>query len=283
MRPTRRQFLISAAALPFAGLAAAAQGNPPMLRVITYNILACAAFPERRDNRERLRRFRRQVAERIALELALYAPDIVTFQESPAESVVAEIAEKLDMAHAYFPGGFPGAVLSRHPIVDSNNCPMPGGQPRPEDCFTRHWGSAVIETPQGKLLLHSAHLHPQDHAVRMREAAYMIEAMGTAIAGEAPMLLMGDLNHPPETPEYGLWTAAGLEDSFLSAGTGSRASYSSVRPREAIDYIWAGGALRGKAVSCRVLHEGAFRNNPEDPGSLALSDHLPVMAEFSFS
>ncbi len=39
--------------------------------------------------------------------------------------------------------------------------------------------------------------------------------------------------------------------------------------------------LAERLRECRVLYEGAFRTNPDDPRSFALSDHIPVMASFA--
>lgn len=249
-----------------------------MLRTITYNVFGGAAFPAHRHNHDILMTFRKQLPGRIALELALYQPDIVTLQECPSEPFAYEIAERLDFSHAYFPGGWNGALLSRFDIVESRNCPLPAGTARPEECFTRHWGSATLDLPSGPLRVCTAHLHPEDHAVRMREIDLMLEVIAPWLAAGDPLLLQGDLNHLDVTPEYARWGAAGLEDAFLAAGEGERESWSSLRPRQALDYVWAGGSLRGRARHCRTLGEGAFCPHANDPASLALSDHFPVLA-----
>jgi endonuclease/exonuclease/phosphatase family metal-dependent hydrolase len=252
-----------------------------MLRTITYNVFGGDAYPAHRHNQDILARFRSQLPERIALELALYEPDIVTFQECPSEGFADDVAARLDMHHAYFPGGWSGAVLSRYPILESENCPLPAGTTRPPECFTRHWGRAMLESPTGPLHLYSAHLHPEHHDTRMAEISVMLEVMQPHIHGPAPLLLQGDLNHIDTTPEYHRWAAAGLQDAFAQAGEGERESWSSLAPRQALDYIWAGGTLRNHATHCRTLNEGAFRPHTGNPASLALSDHLPVLAVFS--
>lgn len=251
-----------------------------MLRTITYNVFGGAAYPEHRHNHDILMTFRKQLPERIALELALFNPDVVTFQECPSEPFAYEIAERLEMNHAFFPGGWNGALLSRFDIGSSRNCPLPESASRPPECFTRHWGIATLHTPEGPLRVCTAHLHPEHHDTRMREIDLMLEVISPWLeAGEA-VLLQGDLNHLDVTPEYSRWGAAGLEDAFLVAGEGERESWSSLRPRQALDYIWAGGSLRGRARHCRTLGEGAFRPHTDDPASLALSDHFPVFAIF---
>lgn len=41
------------------------------------------------------------------------------------------------------------------------------------------------------------------------------------------------------------------------------------------------GPISKRLKSAKVLFEGAFRTNPDDPTSYALSDHVPVLAVFS--
>src|SRR5262249_38212110 len=111
---------------------------------IAYNILECQGWTAQKDT-EKKGPFAAQVARRIALELSLYDPSIVNFSESPAESVIAEIARLMGMNYVFFPSGekWPGALLTKWTILESRNCPVSGGE-RPKDLFTRHWGMARL-------------------------------------------------------------------------------------------------------------------------------------------
>lgn len=71
-----------------------------------------------------------------------------------------------------------------------------------------------------------------------------------------------------------------MTDSFAAKGVGALFTYTSPKPAVRIDYIWVGGSLAGRLREARVLNEGAFRVDPADPTSFALSDHLPVTAVF---
>ncbi|HOC55492.1 MAG TPA: endonuclease/exonuclease/phosphatase family protein [Verrucomicrobiota bacterium] len=285
---TRREFLMAAAAagaarmiMP-AGLAFAA-GQAPRLRTITYNILRCRGYSVKPEAKPFLKAAEPQVPTRLALELALYEPDIVSFQEAPPREVVASIANQLRMKFAFFSGGWNGAVLSRHEIAGPQNCPLVSWQERPEDLFTRHWGRAVIRAPGGEIQFFSAHLHPSDASVRAREVAEMLKVMGPSLKTGERVVLQGDLNHRPNGPEYPRWVQAGLVDIFAkvkAAGT-SDCSVTSVQPVGRIDYVWASAPLANRARECRILFERAFRTNPDDPLSVALSDHVPVMADFT--
>ena len=108
----------------------------------------------------------------------------------------------------------------------------------------------------------------------------MLAAMKEDIESGRPMILQGDLNHTPEGPEYQRWVDAGLQDCFAAKGAGQPLTFPSTTPRIRIDYVWTHGALPAPLRECRVLFEGAFRTNPDDSKSVALSDHVPVLAEF---
>jgi endonuclease/exonuclease/phosphatase family metal-dependent hydrolase len=264
--------------------------NPASLRVITYNILAARGYPETKDNRERLQEARGKMLERLALELELYRPDIVSLQESVSQDLASQLAEIMGFQHVWFPpgwpgntrypGGFPGTILTRFEILESENAPVESGS-RPEDLFTRHWGRARLRVGTEDISFFSAHLHPSNPEVRKREVTEILKVMRPDLTAGRSILFQGDLNHTPEKEEYRRWAEAGLVDAFAASGEGSGLSVPSTAPRGRIDYIWAHGPLAQRLVSCRTLFEGAFRTNPDDPRSFALSDHLPVLAEFS--
>lgn len=251
------------------------------LRTITYNILACKGYPETEANRALLSRAKLRMAERLALELTLYSADIVTFQESPSEVMVAAIAKAMGQHYTYFPGGFPGAIITPHRIVESQNCPLTAGE-RPTDLFTRHWGRAVLEVNGRTLKLYSAHLHPSNPDFRAREVTEALAVMSKDLQGPDAMLFQGDLNHRPDGPEYPRWSEAGFVDAFRRTGDASELTFPSTTPVQAIDYVWANPVLAKSLRAARVLFEGGFRTNPSDSRSFALSDHLPVFAEFAW-
>lgn len=252
------------------------------LRTITYNVLQCSGWPKS-IAKERLGEFSAQLPQRYAMEFALYQPDIITFQEGPVESVVQEIAKLLKMKYVFFPSGksWPGALMTRFDIVSSQNCPVASGE-RPEKLFTRHWGKAQLRDPktQDDYIVHSAHLHPSSKEIRYEEVSAMLESMREEIASSKYMILQGDLNHEPDMPSHRRLLKAGLVDCYAKAGSGNGLSFKADTPYCRIDYVWANAALAGRLKSARALHEGAFRQHPKDPVSFALSDHVPMYAEF---
>lgn len=253
------------------------------LRTITYNVLQCSGWPKE-VAQARVGGFAEQMPARYAMELALYRPDIITYQECPEESVIKAIAEHLGMNYVLFESGgyWPGALMTRFEILAWQNHPTVDGE-RPEALFTRHWGKARLRDAERdqEYVVHSAHLHPSDDAIRHDEVTAMLEAMRDEIAADTPMILQGDLNHDPDKPSYARWQEAGLVDCYAKAGEGEAMTFTADTPSVRIDYVWVNAALAGRLTSARTLYEGAFRLNLQDEQSFALSDHLPVLAAFS--
>ncbi|MBA2114112.1 endonuclease/exonuclease/phosphatase family protein [Bremerella alba] len=285
---TRRDVLKQAA---FGSLAVAATGmssvlavnqKSPPLRVISYNVYNCTGWPKDRALANKATNLG-QMPDRFAHELALYEPDIINFSESPSEDMVKEIANRLGMNYVRFPSGgnWPGTLLSRFEIVEPKNVPMVEGE-RPHDLFTRHWGQATIKLPNGEpLIVHSAHLHPSvEPDIRLREIPLMLKSMKRDFNVGQSMLLIGDLNHTPDTKEYKLWVDAGWTDTFAKVGKGDGMTIKADKPQRRIDYVMAAGPIAKQIEESRPLFEGAFRTNIEDPKSFALSDHLPQLAVF---
>lgn len=255
--------------------------KPKPLRVIAYNIYKCTGWPNDRPLAKRAVA-NGQVAKRLAMELALHDPDIINFSESPNEELTKEVAELLGMNHVRFPSGgnWPGTLLSKFEIIDSQNAPMKGEKPK--ELFTRHWGRATVKlTNDDPLIVHSAHLYPTaDPTVRLREIRAMIESMKPDLDAGRSMLLLGDLNHGPDTDEYKLWIDAGWMDTFAKVGKGEGPTIKADIPKWRIDYVMAAGPIAEGASESRPLFEGAFRLNINDMESFALSDHLPQLAVF---
>ena len=261
----------------------AADNQVEPLRVIAYNIYGLTGWPKDAMLAKQAVA-KGQMANRLAMELALYEPDIINFSESPTEALTKEVAELLGMHHVRFPSGgnWPGTLLSKFEITDSQNAPTKGL--RPQALFTRHWGRATLRLANGDwLIVHSAHLHPSvDPAIRLREVRAMIDSMKPDIEAGKSMLLIGDLNHTPDSDEHRLWMEAGWIDTFAQVGQGDGPTIKADTPQRRIDYVMAAGLIAELASESRLLFEGAFRLNINDKESFALSDHLPQLAVFDW-
>ncbi len=246
---------------------------------ISYNVYQLKGFPETHDTRSILKDMNSQMTERLALELALYKPNIITFQEAPGEQEVKIIADLLGMNYTYFEGGFPGAILTKLEIVSAKNCPLvtmkePGG------LFSRHWGKATLKSKEDEIQLYSIHMHPSNDEIRDREVTEVLNVMKKDLDVGKKVLFQGDFNHEPIQNEYQRWKDAQLIDCYEEKGVEQRNTIKSTFPNRTVDYVWVNESLKNRLLRCRVLFEGNFRTNPMDERSVALSDHLPVMAEF---
>jgi len=237
-----------------------------------------------------------QIPRRMMLELDLYQPNLINFSESADEATVSKMAEYSNLAYAFFPGGkngkgnFPGTLFTDYKILKSQTRPFTDRQNDDEDLFTRHWGKALIESPDGNVIsVHSAHLwpfkrEPNDTDIRMREIDQMVQSLEFDLKNEADsILLQGDLNCSPDMEEYEKLNSIGfLKDTFVYGGkeNGFGYTHDSIIPSKRIDYIFAGGKLAENILDSRVLFQGNFRMNKSDPYGYALSDHLPVMTDF---
>ncbi len=280
---SRRKFLAQASAaigsVALASVNCAAEDKKP-LRVIAYNVYECTGWPKDRALGKKATALG-QMPDRFAHELALYEPDILVFSESPKEEVTSAIAERLKMNVVRFPSGikWPGTLFSKYEIVDPQNAP--GEQSK--ELFTRHWGRATIKLPGGDLIVHSAHLNPTPEPdTRLKEIPAMIASMKDDLSAGRALLVIGDLNHTPETKEYKLWIDAGFVDTFAKVGQGKGVTFMADKFDRRIDYILAAGPIAKQIASARPIFEGAFRVNDDDPESFALSDHLPQFAEFDW-
>lgn len=110
----------------------------------------------------------------------------------------------------------------------------------------------------------------------------MVASMNEDLEAGGSMLLIGDLNHAPDTEEYKLWIDAGWIDTFAKAGEGEGPTIKSDVPMYRIDYVMAAGPIANHVVESKPLFQGAFRLNMADENAFALSDHLPQLAVFSY-
>ncbi len=267
----------------------AAVPMPTELRVITYNIRSFEGYTKNWDRCHEAREHR-QMTDRFVHELRLYRPTVICLQEVPSAESVAELAAKLDMHYAHFPGGWKhpkswpvgisGAVLSKYPILEAKSHPSLNWTERPEKLFTRFWGRALLDTPWGPIAVHGMHGYTRDSDVRLAELDEVLAVADVDLKAGRSVLILGDMNHHADGPEYRKFAAAGLTDSCASLPADEALTYSCLERQERIDFIWSGGPLAERLTSAEVLFKGAFRTIPGDAESFGLSDHLPVMAVF---
>ncbi len=140
------------------------------------------------------------------------------------------------------------AILSRYPILDSQNVLLPKGKPAEEQ---RGLLTAVVNVRGVHVRVLNTHLQHDSAASRLLQATVVADSV---TASREPVVLTGDLNAVPTAPEITTLTAH-LRDG------GTDLTYPADVPTARIDYV----LTTGLPVSSRVLPTEA-------------SDHRPVLA-----
>lgn len=238
--------------------------------------------------------------------VAALDPDVVGLQEvlhldgTPPDQAEA-IADGLGYHVAYGPawaiwGGalhLGNAILSRWPILETRNFPLPvlhGDE-------SRALLYALVDAPFGKLPVFVTHLSWRFHEGAQR--ALQVRAVDDRAAEVAPpastlpAILMGDFNAEPDSDEIrflkGLTALGGRStywaDSFGLVGEGVGHSWSrrnayalaEREPSRRIDYVFCRGPdkkKRGEPLAARVVLD-------EEKDGVWPSDHFGVLAEIS--
>ncbi len=236
-------------------LALTACQAPTRLRVMAYNVKHGQGMDGEVD------------LERIARVIEAQEVDVVTLQEidrvcerSGGLDQAAWLGERLGMEAVFgsfmeYQGGHYGmAVLSRHPIVSSENHPLPPG-PEPRTAL-----AARVRLPGGReVVVVGVHLYRTEEE-RMAQAEQMLAALDQV---DVPVILAGDFNSTPDSP-----VMARLRKDFTNVPKGEdHLTFDSVTPRVEIDYVLLRPA-------------GAFIDPTLDVLDEPLaSDHRPLVCE----
>ena len=253
MRRTFLRSLILVAILVVAGCGRSQR----QLRILTYNI----HHGEGTDGRFDL--------ARIADLIKAQRPDLVALQEVDRKTTrasgvdqAAELARLTGMSYAYGPamdfagGEYGEAILSRFSLMSIDNYILPwpdGSEPR---------ALLVVRVEAkgiGSVRFGGTHL-AHDSAVDRLEQAQRINEI---LAGQAKMILAGDLNATP-----GSAPMREFDEHWLDAAgaTGSpEPTYPNVQPQRRIDYVLVRPGNGWRVLEARVIE-----------GEIA-SDHCPVL------
>lgn len=218
--------------------------------------------------------------ERIARVIETSDADVIGLQEvdrhwSERSNWVdqsAWLADRLDMHATYAanldldpltPGAprrqYGTAILSRYPIRASGNTLLPKfpGQEQ------RGLLEATIKFRGREIRVANTHLTHNNDAERQEQADRVAAVLGSSLSST---LLIGDLNAVPSAKPIMTLTSI-LSDTWPTVGVGPGYTIAAENPTKRVDYLLHGSALVPRSA--------------EVPSTLA-SDHLPVVATYTF-
>lgn len=195
-------------------------------------------------------------------------PDIVALQEVEDKTSrtgkvdqpkflgeMAGLKHAFGKAISFAGGGYGNAILSRFPIKDLKNSPLPGNE-------ARVLMEATLELADGQDLVFMT-THLDTNSPQQIKSLPIIAARVKANAGKL-MLMAGDFNSRPESPTIQTlqkdWTNATSGPEFLTCPSNP--------PTEQIDYIFYRPVNKWRVVSRKTLDEPVA------------SDHLPIVIVF---
>lgn len=245
------------------------------LPVMTYNI----RHGEGMDGQVNLQRIAEVIRRQGASIVCLQEVDRYYSQRSGFEDQAEILAAMLGMQHCYganidldpAESGEPRrqyglAILSRFPILEYANIPLPQLDPANEQ---RGLLKATIEVEGVRILV--GNTHPQTD-LRMQDnteerAAQVLTILEQLRQHTEPVILMGDFNAHPAAPELAPLTEL-LVDGFAALGSNDFTyTFSTAGPVVRIDYIFVSPAFQIEQVMI-----------PNDPLVASASDHFPVAA-----
>lgn len=184
----------------------------------------------------------------------------------------------LDFGFAYGRWNFGNVLLSRYPIEDARVVSLTGVNAW-EDWVVgakRGFSCTVLVTDERRISVVGLHLESRGETTRVQQATDVIETCrGLAF----PVLLAGDLNTTPrnaphsQADEQGknafeeVIRETGMSYSPLAKPNSNELTFPSDAPRSTIDWI--------------LFNSDAFELVDQTVVQSLLSDHLPVVAEFS--
>ena len=241
------------------------------LRVATYNIHHGAGEDDVFD------------LDRLAAAIRRFSPDVIGLQEvdrhfgdrSGNLDTFALLADAVGMQSAFGPAlvieertdtgetgtaVYGNAVLSRWPVVGSEVVQLPGR----EGLETRSLLVCTIDrdAPDAQITFACTHFSYEEDEAR---AAQMSAAASVLAQHSEPVILVGDFNTPPGSPELSSLLVT-LTDCWAAVGEGPGLTCPAVRAEARIDYVLVGRGV--EPVSAVVPETDA-------------SDHRPVVVDLA--
>jgi endonuclease/exonuclease/phosphatase family metal-dependent hydrolase len=251
------------------------------LRLLTYNIHNLRGYPDELAAKQW------QVNPREKLDLQLRAfgmldPHVASLQECfHDKKLQLELVEQLGYRGSFFPASYhwhcAGAILSRYPLLDSVNLTF--FELNEKVKMKRYLGRSLIRLPGGQeILIYGGHYDPEpEDELALIEQIYQIDQ-----ALQRPMIWMGDWNMERSHPLYHRFKKMGLVDTSVHLGLPDKTTTLTDLGRGGIDYIFCTRDIIDRLESIEIVNQGAATLDSNTSGSIAASDHLPVLAVFRF-
>ena len=208
----------------------------------------------------------------VARIIETHKPDIVGLQEE-TESMVANLLAQLPDYAYTSPVPPKGAGFlyrfRRWSPVHYRREETPAG---------RSIGELLARDAAGhEVYFYNAHFSPFEERLRMTAAETLLKMIAQRPRQNLPVIVTGDLNATPGSPPLKCLTgsAQGLADVFAAPGSESEQTSNTYdgKWKRKIDHILFSGPLT-------PLDRSVLRDRPD---GIFPSDHLPVLARFSFS
>lgn len=244
------------------------RGAPNHIRVVTYNIHKCRGLDRRVRPRRIVDVLREVDADIIALQEVVCVPG-ADKEHDQARFFAEELAYHycLGENRQHQGGAYGNVVLSRTPLCGVRNYDISCSGYERRGCLR-----ADVELPGGSLL-HVFNVHLGLALLERRRQARKL--IGREILGNADLrgarIVLGDFNE---------WTrgltshllAAHLQSADIRLHLGRARTYPGILPLLHLDHIYFDPALRLERLA---LHRSR--------ASLVASDHLPLVADFSWA
>lgn len=209
--------------------------------------------------------------EQIARSIEEQNPSIVTLQEVSRGWVIAGgtdmatwLAQRLDMRVAYTPAAdrqFGNVVLTNLPITSITRLALPyGAGPQERSAL-----SVDIALPSGPLRVTSVHLQNKGED-RIPTRLGQIDTLLTAQTDVPVLIIAGDFNAQPGSPEINEMTGAGFFSAQDASGDPLALTGPSINPVKRIDWVFG---------------RGVTFSNTEVLSDALSSDHLPLVVIFT--
>lgn len=256
-----KKHFLSVLFLPILLLSCAEQKNQHTLTLMSYNVGAFSKYEENTTAD-----VARLILEKGANLVALNELDSCNGRHSAyqvkdlAEALGSDWAYHFARAIPYKGGAYGNGVVSDKRVSSINRIPLP------QEDGSEARSVAVVETAD--CVFAATHLDHRSTQAAMAQMRTINEWFTTVYSGcTKPVFLCGDFNVLPSSD------VIAQAKEFWELLSGMEMTYSTVKPKKCIDYIFAfKGAAPVEVVRHQVLTEG----------TATLSDHFPVLVTVKY-